>query len=222
MFGIVVALKAEAKSLLNIAKIKKEFNLADKPAYLCEIDGKECVLVISGIGKVSAALTTQLLIDNYNLDFILNYGTCGGTNDNVKITNYYVVDKCCQYDFDLTDLDPVPIGYIQEYDTVFFQTHTNGINFLDKTSLASADRFTHKLTDIQTINDMGCSICDMEGGAIAQVCCSNSMPLVLIKGITDVYGSQTAPQQFMQNLSIVSNGFTAIIRKVISSYKPID
>ena len=215
MFGIVVALKAEAKSLLNIAKIKKEFNLADKPAYLCEIGGKECVLAISGIGKVSAALTTQLLIDNYNLEFILNYGTCGGTNDNVKITNYYIVEKCCQYDFDLTELEDVPLGYIQEYDTVFFNTCTDKIDFLPMSTLASADKFTNKQEDIQTINQMGCSICDMEGAAIAQVCTSNSTPLYIIKGISDVAGNGTNPEQFFENLQTVGDNFPSIIIKAI-------
>ena len=221
MFGIVVALKAEASGLLKIANIKEEFKLADKQAYLCNIDGHECILAISGIGKVSAALTAQILIDKYDVDVILNFGSCGGTNDSVKIANYYVVDKSCQYDFDLTELDPVPLGYIQDYDRVFFETHSDCIDFLEKATLASSDRFTNKNSDVQTVNSMGCSICDMEACAIAQVCCSNSIPLISIKGITDVYGSQTAPEQFMKNLASVSSGFPQIIVKAMHAYRKI-
>ena len=217
MIGLVIALKKEEEKLLSIANDINKVKLADKEAYECSLLNKKCIIAISGIGKVSSALTTQLLIDKYNIDFILNFGTCGGMNQTVKIKNYYAVSKCCQYDFDLTELDPVPLGYIQDYDRVFFDCYTTGIDFLEKTVLASADKFTNKNIDVKTVNEMGCSLCDMEGSAIAQVCTSNSIPLVMVKGITDVYGSQTAPEQFMENLTEVSNGFPEVILKVIEN-----
>ena len=144
MIAFVVALKKEAQTLLEQVKNLKEFKLADKPCYSFSLNNKECVLAISGVGKVSASLTTQLLIDKYSPKCIINFGTCGGTNDSVQILNFYLVDKCCQYDFDLTPIDDVPLGYIQEYDRVYFDTFTNGFDFLQKRSIASADKFTCK------------------------------------------------------------------------------
>lgn len=219
MICLVIALPSEAKSLLEKAENLKEFKLADKTAYSCTLNGKDAVIAISGIGKVSAALTTQLLIDNYKPEYILNFGTCGGMNSSVKILNYYVVEKCCQFDFDLRELDGVPLGYIQEYDTVFFPAKTDGLEFLEKSVLASADRFTNDINDINAINDMGCSLRDMEGGAIAQVCKSNNVPLIMIKGITDVYGNQTAQEQFYKNLCQVGAGFPDVILKAIEKVK---
>ena len=84
--------------------------------YSFDIEGKSAVLVISGIGKVSAALTTQLLIDKYSPEYIFNFGTCGGLNNNVKVLNFYLIEKCCQYDFDLTKFSYVGVDvskYIQ-------------------------------------------------------------------------------------------------------------
>ena len=214
MIGIVIALPSEAERLLNTVDELNSIKLADKPAYTCKICGRDAIIAISGIGKVSAGLTTQLLIDKFSPDFILNFGTCGGVNKSVKILNYYIVEKCCQYDFDLTDLEDVPLGYIQEYKTVFFNACTDGIS-LEKSVLASADRFTNKQADIDNINKMGGSLCDMEGGAIAQVCTSNNTPLYIIKGITDVNGSGTAPEQFFSNLKQVSAGFPANIIRTI-------
>ena len=214
MIGIVVALPSEVKKLLEHVQDLKNAKLADKTAYSCKLCGRDTIIAISGIGKVSAALTTQLLIDKYEPDFILNFGTCGGTNDSVKILNYYAIDKCCQYDFDLRDLDGVPLGYIQEYDTVFFKANTNELS-LEKSSLASADRFTNKQVDVDSINEMGCSLCDMEGGAIAQVCTSNNMPLYIIKGITDIFGSGANEEQFFSNLNKVSEGFPTVIIRTI-------
>lgn len=219
MICFVIALKSEAKTLLESISDLKEIQLADKPAYSCTINGTKTIIAISGIGKVSASLTTQLLIDKFNPKYIINFGTCGGVNSSVKALNYYLVDKCCQYDFDLTKLEDVPLGYIQEYDTVFFPTYTNGIDFIDKRALASADRFTCEQLDIKSVVQMGCSLCDMEGGAIAQVCKSNNVPVVIIKGVTDVNGSNTQPEQFFANLNTVCSGFPTVIKKIVDSLK---
>ena len=219
MIGIIVALKSEANALINEIEQLKEFKIADKPAYSGKIENKDVVLIISGIGKVSAGLSTQLLIDKYSPEYILNFGTCGGMNNSVKILSYYAVEKCCQFDFDLRELDGVPLGYIQEYDRAFFDTHTNGLDFLDKSVLATADRFTNDVNDINAINQIGASLRDMEGGAIAQVCTSNNVPAVMIKGISDVTGSGTAQEQFFKNLKTVGQGFPAVIKKVIKSVK---
>ncbi len=215
MICFVIALKKEAQELLTKAENLKEFFIADKPCYSCTLNGKEVIIAISGIGKVSAALTTQLLIDKYNPKFIFNFGTCGGMNKSVEILNYYLIDKCCQFDFDLRELDGVPLGYIQEYDTVYFDTYTDGLDFLKISRVASADRFTNDVNDINAINEIGCSLRDMEAGAIAQVCTSNNVPLVMIKGISDVYGNGTAEEQFYQNLQAVGKGFPDVILKVL-------
>lgn len=217
MIGIVIALNSEAASLLKRVENLKHIQLADKTAYSCKISDNDVIIVISGIGKVNAALATQLLIDKYSPDFIVNFGTCGGMNDSVQILKYYAVEKCCQFDFDLRELDGVPLGYIQDYDRVFFPTYTNGLDFLDKSILASADRFTNDINDINSINQIGCSLRDMEGGAIGQVCLSNSVPLVMIKGITDVFGSGTAQDQFYENLKKVGEGFPAVVIKAIEN-----
>lgn len=222
MIGIVVALHSEAENLLNNLQNKTTFLTADKPTFKGKLAGQDVVVAISGIGKVSAALTTQKLIDTYNPSFILNFGTAGGMNDSVKILNYYIVERCCQFDFDLRELDGVPLGYIQEYKTAYFNANTDSIDFLQKSSLATADRFTNDVNDINSINQIGCSLRDMEGGAIAQVCCSNNTPLYMIKGVTDVYGSGTAQEQFFENLKQVSSGFLDIVIKVIETVTKIN
>jgi nucleoside phosphorylase len=57
----------------------------------------------------------------------------------------------------------------------------------------------------------------MEGGAIAQVCVSNNTPLYMIKGVTDVYGSRTAQEQFYENLKQVSAGFPNVVISAIKA-----
>ena len=215
MIGIVVALESEVKAFLDRVDKLERLKIADKKAYSCKINDRSAIIIISGIGKVNAALATQMLIDKFSPDFILNFGTCGGMNDSVEILKYYAVEKCCQFDFDLRELDGVPLGYIQDYDAVFFPTCTDGLEDYSKSVVASADRFNNDQTDINSINQIGCSLRDMEGGAIGQVCLSNNVPLVMVKGITDVTGSGTVQEQFLKNLKQVGEGFPSVILDVI-------
>ncbi len=217
MIGIVVALNSEAKKFCEQIENKIITKIADKPAFLGNICGKDIILAISGIGKVNAALTTQAIIDKFSPEYIINFGTAGGTNNTAEHKKYYLIDKCCQFDFDLYALDGVPIGYIQDYDGIFFKCSTDKIDFLPIGNIASADRFNDDIKDNATINTMPCNLRDMEGGAIGQVCTANSVKLVMIKGVTDIYGSGTSQSQFVDNLHEVCDGFANIIVKVIES-----
>lgn len=216
MIGIIVALNSEAKTFKDIIENKTAVQLADKKGFVGKIDGKDVALFISGIGKVNAALTAQAVIDAYSPDYVINFGTAGGMNSNVEIMKYYIIDKCCQYDFDVSELDDVPIGYIQDYDGVFFDCYTKKTDFLPHAKLASGDRFNNCQKDISTINSViGCELRDMEGGAIGQVCMANNVKLVMIKGVSDVVGSGTAQEQFVKNLRAVSDGFAIVIKKTL-------
>lgn len=213
---IVVALEKEAESFIEKANLKERRKVADKKTYYGEFNGNKIVLTVSGIGKVSAALSAQALIDGFSPRVVLNFGAVGGCG-NVAAKNYYAVEKCCQYDFDLSELDNVSVGYIQDYDRVFFDAYTKAADFLEKRALATSDRFTCKASDVETIKKLGCALFDMEGAAIAQVCASNGVPFCSIKGVTDVYGSGANSVQFQQNLKAVSDGFADIIEKVLNN-----
>lgn len=217
MVGIIVALKHEAEHVLNNMQNKTAIKIADKPSFKGYLGGKEVVLVVCGIGKVNSALATQAVIDKFSPSAILNFGTAGGFTEQVSPLCYYGVDKCCQYDFDLSELDNVPVGYIQDYDTVFFNLNTAATAFLPQASLASADRFTDKPEFISIIKQTGAVLRDMEGGAIAQVCKSNEIPFISVKGVTDVYGSGASGGQFYENLLTVCKGFPEIIEKTIAA-----
>lgn len=213
--AIIVALEKEAKNFIEKNNLTRTASVASKKVYTGVIGGHNVVLAVSGIGKVSAALCSQAIIDKYSPNVLINFGTVGGFGDKVSAKNYYAVDKCCQYDFDVSDLDDVPVGYIQDYDTVFFDVKT--CDFLEKRSLATSDKFTCKEKDVKTVNNLGCSLCDMEGAAIAQVCASNAVPLYIVKGVTDVFGSGTNAEQFCENLKAVSDGFPDVIIKLLKT-----
>ncbi len=213
MKGIIVALKSEAEGFLQNSNIvSKEVKLG-KELYKLEINGKTAVLIISGIGKVNAAISAQFLLDEYKVDKIINFGTSGGLSDCVKKLNIYLVEKCCQYDFDVSAIDDVPIGYIQDYKTVFFNCKTEGIDFLDRISVATSDHITYTKDHIAIVKSLGCSAYDMEVGAIAETCAANNIELISVKGISDTYESGT--NDFYENTIKLSKMFYGVISKVL-------
>ena len=55
-------------------------------------------------GKVNSARTTQILIDNFNLDYVINVGVAGGVNSNLNVGDVVIGKSLVQYDFDLTKI----------------------------------------------------------------------------------------------------------------------
>lgn len=216
MIGLIFALQSEAKQTIEKIENLQQIKFLDKTAYKGVLFKKDIILVISGIGKVSASISTQALIDKYNPEYIFNIGTSGGTDTSVKVKNFYAIDRCFQFDFDVTEIDDVEVGYIQEYDRVFFTCHTKGLEFMNKTSLATADRFSNEAKDLKIIKKNGCAVRDMEGSAIAQTCISNNVPFVCVKGVTDVYGTN---EDFYTNLNMVCLEIPNTIKKVFENVK---
>lgn len=215
MIGIVVALQSEIKYFLNKIDIKNENWFYNKKIIEFKNNNSSYVLIISGIGKVNAAISTQYLIDKYKVETIINIGTCGSLNKTNNIGDIFAVDKAIQFDFDLSDLDNVPVGYIQDYDTNFFHT-TNCLNFKINT-LATLDRFSKNEKDIDRIIKLGATLKDMEGASILQVTTTNNIKSIIVKVVSDVYGKEEMTNQYYKNLEYCSKIISENLIKIINS-----
>lgn len=191
-FGFVVAMEKEAKFVLNKATIVDQQVFAGKRIYSGQVWGKDFVLIIAGIGKVNASFSTQILIDKFDIDCVINFGLAGGKeNSHLKAGEIVQVEKVCQYDFDLSELDDVNIGYMQDYDLTFYPVEIckKIANKYPATKCATGDRFTSQSYFLNIIKNLDAQITDMELGAIAQTCFANQKPCYSLKLISDVDGS---------------------------------
>lgn len=74
----IVIIAAMQEEMDEIRKIMTNVTIKDiyeMRVYEGMINDKECVLVKCGVGKVNAARSTQILIDNYDVDFVINVGS---------------------------------------------------------------------------------------------------------------------------------------------------
>ena len=69
-FGIIVAENEEYKAIIDVLEKINIKKIYDLEFVLGIINNVNIVLVKSGVGKVNAARTTQILIDNFDIDFI--------------------------------------------------------------------------------------------------------------------------------------------------------
>ena len=192
--GIIVAEDEEFFAIENIVK-----NISIKIIYDLEfltgvINKSNIILVKSGVGKVNASRTTQILIDKFDVDYVLNVGSAGGVNESFNIGDIIIGTKVVQHDFDVSAFGREK-GMVPDVGKFFCSDEVlvnRLISFSDLSLVlrsgivASGDRF---ITDINVkdfiCNEFGADCIEMEGAAVAQVCFLCRKPFVIIRSISD-------------------------------------
>lgn len=187
----------------ELAAIKDKFNkieensLKDLTYYTGELNGKEYLLIKSGIGKVNAARVTQMLIDKFDIEYIINVGTAGSLNDSLEIGDIVIGENLVQHDFDTTAFGDekgyiTGTGKIFESDKNLIEKYIKHISE-DKQeyniiigTIASGDIFcTEKWMKEKIHTKFNADCVEMEGAAIAQICTLNKVPFIVIRSISD-------------------------------------
>lgn len=195
--GIIAAMDEEISSIKECMK-----NIITKDIYgLKFIEGKinekDVILVKCGIGKVNAARTTQLLIDNFNIEYIINVGTAGGLNPQIDIGDVVIGEKLLQHDFDKS-ANGNERGYISDIglymfsDAKLIEKAKNCMENINEDFhvyigvIATGDIFVHDVAVKNSIEaEFHADCVEMEGAAIAQVCTLDKIPFIVIRGISD-------------------------------------
>lgn len=194
--GIIFAMEEELKELLKYLNIEKEYNIFDLKFYEGKISNVDCILVKSGVGKVNAARTTQILIDNIQVDYIFNIGVAGGVSEILKVGDIVIGQSLVQHDFDITAFNHEK-GYIPEVgvyinsdeylcrlanDVLYNEENINVVSGV----IASGDIFCTELKMGQKINTKFNALCvEMEGASIAQICYLSHIPFLVLRSISD-------------------------------------
>ena len=199
MIGIICALSIEVEGLTKLLENKKEETYAKMKYVSGTINGKEIVMTECGIGKVNAAMSTQVMIDKYNPDVIINSGIAGSISRELKIGDIVISKDCVQHDFDGTQMGD-PKGLIQYNDETridipvsetvaekLFKACENLENSNVKIGrIATGDIFVaHKEMRQSIADEFSALACEMEGGAVAQVCYRNSVECAILRCISD-------------------------------------
>ena len=200
--GVIGAMDSELAALIAALAQPAQETVQGLIFHTGRLGAREVVLVRCGIGKVSAARCTQVLIDRFAPGAVINTGIAGGLAGGLAVGDIVVADGLVQHDF-----DAAPIGFVRGCvcmgnpgaPTVFApdaalsallaQTAGNAIGAqrVHRGLIATGDQFIsgaeHKSALYSEFRAMAA---EMEGGAIAQVAAMDGVPFAVIRSISDL------------------------------------
>lgn len=198
IYGIIAAMQEEMQEIKKIMQEVEETRINELIFFKGKINNQKVILVESGVGKVNAARVTQLLIDKFEVEIIINVGSAGSANNELQIGDIVIGKKIIQHDFDITAFGH-PKGYISnvgqyvESDSKLIKKMEQCIEKLSKNEykikigiIASGDIFCTEIKMKNKIREkFNADAIEMEGAAIAQVCKLDNIPFIIIRSISD-------------------------------------
>ena len=224
--GIIGAMRVEIDALAAAMENPKTETISGiefRSGILC---GREAVLAVCGVGKVFAALCAQTMILRYGVDAIINTGVAGTLSGELSIGDIAVAADVVQHDMDTSPLGD-PVGLISGLNIVHMKTNSaladavvNAIDRLGGKSLrgtiATGDVFVADAAKKAYIRDtFGAIACEMEGGAIGQVCTVNEVPFVIIRAISDG-GNEESPMDYPTFVKMAAARSAAVVQAVLA------
>jgi len=163
-----------------------------------------------GWGKITAAASTQYIIDTWKPELLVNFGTCGGFLGQVDRFDIFIVDETVVYDIFEQMGDPMVhiAHYSTKIDLSWFRQVAPPPYPLRRSLLISGDRDLIPGDIPDLIQRYGASAGDWESGAIAYTAKINKQRLLIIRGVTDLVGNEDGEAYqdnsiFPQNTEIV-------------------
>ena len=181
MLGIIGAMDVEVRTIKDKMTGTVTTRAAGCDFVTGELEGVMITVVQCAPGKVNAALCTQLLIDRFQVDRVINIGVACSLSERVVIKNIVIATDVCQYDIDITALGE-PKGFINGLGTIKVATDPTLSDRLARTAINSGERI-HRGTVASGDTFIGTG--EMEGGAVGQVCAANGVPFAVMRAISD-------------------------------------
>ena len=188
----------------EVAQLKKNMEIEETTEVaslsFCrgKLSGKEVVVVRSGIGKVNAAICTQILVDQFHVDVIINTGIAGSLDAEIDIGDIVISTDAVEHDMDASIFGD-PIGQIPQMDTFSFPADESLVKLAKEVNekanpdvhtwigrVVSGDQFVssgEKKEQLIRVFDAKCT--EMEGAALAHAAYLNKISCVIIRAISD-------------------------------------
>jgi len=223
--GIIAAENEEMVAIKEKMINIEEETIYNLTFYKGNISHAKYILVKSGVGKVNATRTTQILIDKFEVKSIINIGSAGGLNDNLHIGDIVIGEKLVQHDFDVTVFDRekgfIPeTGKFFESDKTLIENIKDALNNINEDfnihigTIATGDTFLTDIDKKENIKlEFKADCVEMEGAAIAQTCKLCNIPFVVIRGISDVPNGENHID-FNTYLDMISKRVANLIAKL--------
>lgn len=213
--GIIVAMDKELTLFAADLQNQTEHKLHQRRFVEGKISGKDVVIVVSGIGKVNAALCAADLINHFKVDAIINIGISGGLDSSLDIGDFVVGDDLVYHDFDTgTDIpQDVPERFHSN------KKLTALVPDLKHGLLCTGDQFIaaeEELGKIKAKYPSGLAV-DMESAAIAHTCHLYDIPMISIRQISDTPGVEHHTEQYETFWKNASSHSVKLLKNILEA-----
>lgn len=197
MIGIIGAMPEEINALISEMDQLIEEKTGVRTFYHGRISNHDCIVALAGIGKVNAAITTSILIEQFHVDSIINIGVAGGING-AKHKDVVISKEVLYHDVDVTRFGNYLPGQIPGSEPLFYADKAlveQTVAILKKEDIdfklgkiASGDQFVYQSSNIKTVLDLYTDIyaVEMEAAAIAHTATIYQVPFIIYRSISDI------------------------------------
>ena len=191
----------------------------------------------TGIGKVNAALTAEILIREYGVDAIIFTGVAGGINPELNIGDIVIAERVVHHDYgQITPATFIPwdtVGFLadsflvaitaQAAENVTFdsipQKIRKKVTYFPRVIIGrvtTGDQFIASEEKREWIEKTFRADCvEMEGASVAQVCMVNEVPFVIIRCLSDL-ANEKADIDFEAFVNYAAKNSNVIVKEIIN------
>lgn len=230
VIGIIGAMDEEVLALKEKMVLKEVRGIASLEFFVGTLNDASVVVVHGGIGKVNAALCTQILIDCFHVDAVINTGVAGAINNELEIGDVVISLDTVQHDVDASGFG-YALGEIPRMGMTAFPADEHMIHIAEKATdalsaktnvfikrIVTGDQFVADKNRKQFIADTFDGFCtEMEGAAVAQTCHVNKIPFVIIRSISDK-ADDSAEMNFAEFTQLAASNSCKIIIKMLELF----
>ena len=230
VIGVVAAMESEIALIKEVENIDDIITIAGLEFFVGKLKGKDVVVVQCGMGKVNAAIATQILIERFNAQSIINVGCAGCLNDSLEIGDFVISKEVVQHDYDVSAIG-FQKGEVPYTGKVSFEADINLIEFaknaIQKVAsnrhivvgrICTGDQFISSDEQKETIlqNYQG-DCAEMEGAAVGQTAYLNHVPFVIIRAMSDKANNQAGSEDFSSYVEQVTKEGAEVVITMIES-----
>lgn len=225
--GIIGAMEQEVEILRAAIEHPTVQTIANCEFVSGKLGAHEVILVKSGIGKVNAALSTAILLQQFAPEIVLNTGSAGGFKKGLAVGTIVISDEVIHHDVDATvfgyalgQVPQMPATY--QSDQKLIELSKQAVNEIGQHAyevgqIATGDSFMSDPIRVNRVKEQFPKMiaAEMEAAAIAQVCHQFGTRFVVIRALSDIAGEQSEIS-FDEFLPVAAKHSSAIVLNVLS------
>lgn len=226
--AVIGAMEEEVELLRKALENSHTKEIANSEFTTGTYKDHEIILLKSGIGKVNAAMSTAILLNEYKPDYVINTGSAGGYDPQLEVGAIVISDEVRHHDVDVTafgyEMGQVPqMPPAFKSDTRLMKLAEEAVNEIGEHQattglIATGDTFMHNPERVEMVRNYFPTMkaCEMEAAAVAQVCYQFAVPFVVIRALSDIAGKESS-LSFDEFLPVAAKHSTQIVLRVIEN-----